>query len=157
MNIRSKRAEYKMTQTKELQQFRQKGERRPKPCHLNEKWTQEIKCDTLTYADDLSNKANGAHEIYPKIKTFEECAKTFQININCDKIKIIYKQTHFSHAAVRNILPGKYRNIQFLTNGLLLGQQITLNNQTNCTVMNRLQKARGAWNILKNASSLTLK
>ena len=32
---------------------------------------------------------------------------------------------------------------------MLLGQQMTLNHQTNCTVLSRLNKARAAWNILK--------
>ena len=122
-------------------------------------------------ADDLSTKGAGSNEIYPKIKLFGTCGKTYHININWGKIEIVYKQNHFGRQAVREILPLKYRNIAFATNGLLLGQKITLNRQTNgtgcikirninttyyrkhgpeaTTVLNRINKARAEWEILK--------
>ena len=45
------------------------GEHRRKV--LRGKWATEIKSDTLTYADGLTNKSNGAREIFRKITTME--------------------------------------------------------------------------------------
>ena len=47
-------------------------------------------------------------------------------------------------------LPNKYRGIQFVTTGTLLGQQINLQKKTNVAVQARLNKEKGAWGIIKH-------
>ena len=64
--VRNKQSERKWARAQELRRFRQKGEKRHKPSHLKENWTQAIKCDTLTYDDDLINKVPGRVKYTPQ-------------------------------------------------------------------------------------------
>ena len=51
---------------------------------------------------------------------------------------------------MRKKLPNKYRGIQFVTTGTLLGRQINLQKKTNVAVQARLIKAKGAWGVIKH-------
>ena len=93
---------------------------------LLESWTQGTANDSHIYAADLAIKTTQIDEIYPKLETFQVSSKKFQININWGKIKIIVDEHEYATDAMRKKLPNKYRGIQFVTTGTLLGQQINL-------------------------------
>ena len=96
MEVRNQKAEQAWTTQQEIYRYRKKGEKKPKRKILPETWTTKIKSDALLYADDLTTKTNGAHEIYPKLTIMETIGKEHHIDINWDKIKIIYKEHHHS-------------------------------------------------------------
>ena len=79
MGKRNPKAEKAWARQKQLYLYRKKGGREgggPKKRKiLPGNWTQTIKTDVLTYADGLTIKTTGPHEIYPKITTIEEQGK----------------------------------------------------------------------------------
>ena len=73
----------------------------------------------------------------------------YQIQINWGKIKIIINELDYTVQAIKKKLPGKYRGIEFARTGALLGQKINLHGNTNDAAKTRLNKAKGAWGIIK--------
>ena len=150
ITTRNDRAESAWCHQHELKRFRQKGDRKIKNPPLSEVWTQEKPNDMHVFADDLTIKTTDAHEIYPKLKIFEECAKARDIHINWDKILIITDEKTYATYEVAKRLPERFKKIRFVTHGTLLGQQINMQGKTNQAIQARLNKAKGAWKIIKH-------
>ena len=119
-----------------------------------EQWITDTPNDAHIYADDLTIKTKDAQEIYPKLVTFEQCSKQYTIAINWGKILIIINESEYTIRALRQKLPTKYQKIRFATSGTLLGQKINLQEKTNGAVYARINKAKGAWGIIKYRSFL---
>ena len=62
---------------------------KPRRKVLPEIWAETIQSDALTYADDLTNKTTGAHEIGPEITAIGKYGHSHDIDINWGEIKII--------------------------------------------------------------------
>ena len=82
LTIRNEQAEYKWCWQKEVARYRMPGDRKIRNPALQEHWVTTIPNDTHVFADDLTIKTTGAHEIYPKLVTFEKQADKYEIKIN---------------------------------------------------------------------------
>lgn len=123
LTIRSEQAEYKRCWQKELARYRMPGDRKIRNPALQEHWATTIPSDTHVFADDLTIETTGAHEIYPKLVTFEKQADKYEIKINWSKIKVIINESDYAIQALRKKLHGGYRGITFNNSGTLLGQK----------------------------------
>ena len=74
---------------------------------LLERWATETPNDMHVFADDLRVKTPGAHEIYPELKTLDECSIAYEIYTNWDKIKIIAGEQAYTTYELRIKTPGK--------------------------------------------------
>ena len=117
-----------------------------------ENWTSDIANDMQTFDDDLEVKSTGAHGEYPKLSAFEECRVKYMININWVNIEIVVNKQECAIYAFPNHLPANYRKIQFVTHGARLGRQINLQGKTTDAIQARLNKAKGAWGIIKHGA-----
>ena len=50
---------------------------------------------------------------------------------------------------IKRAIPERFRGINFVKKATLVGQQITLGNSTTGAVQERLNKAKGAWKLIK--------
>ena len=73
----------------------------------------------------------------------------YKIKINSNKVKIIVRKKDAELRKFRKKLPEKFRDIKFEKEGTILGQKVSLQNNTNIAVNARLSKAKGAWGIIK--------
>ena len=96
----------------ELARFCAPGERKARSPALPERWATTIPTDVHVFAEDLTIKATGPHEIYPKLIPLGKYASIYQIHIRWDKIKIIIiNGSDYALQSIRKILRGNIEEL----------------------------------------------
>ena len=104
--IRNEQAERKWRWKNELARFRTPGERMTRNPVLHGIWATTIPNGIHIFPDDLTIKATGSHEIYPKLATFGKYANKYQIHINWGgKMEIIINESEYAIQSLRKYYP----------------------------------------------------
>ena len=87
--------------------------------------------------------------IYPKLIAFMDATRMYKLPINWNKVAVLVKKHNHDIREVKRILPRELRSINFAKHATLIGQKITLGENMNQAVQDRLTKAKGSWKLIK--------